>query len=62
MPRVKSVYQMTSSDVMASRRGRASALGSEYSLISIVFGSTLPMRLPRKSTYQGTPCEFNRMP
>ena len=62
MPRAKSEYQITSSGVIASRRGRASAFGSVYSLISIVFGSTLPMRLPRKSTYHGTPCEFRRIP
>ena len=28
----------------------------------MVFGSTLPTRLPRKSTYHGTPCELMRMP
>ena len=44
------------------RRGRAAGSGSVYSLIVIVSGSTLATRLPRKSTYHGTPFEFTWMP
>ena len=51
----KSVYQIASSGVMAMRRGREAGFGSVYSLISIVSGSTLAIRFPRKSTYQAPP-------
>src|SRR5688500_5651764 len=53
---------MASSELIAIRRGRDSAFGSVISLIAIVFGSTLAMRLPRKSTYHGTPFESMRIP
>src|SRR5687768_13893798 len=41
VPRAKSAHQITSSEVMAMRRGRASAFGSVISVIARVFGSTL---------------------
>jgi hypothetical protein len=53
---------MTSSLVMAIRRGRLSAYGKTYSRICSVFGSMLASLLLPNSAKNGTPFEFTAIP
>src|SRR6516225_2780194 len=54
-PRAKSAYHIAPSGPIASRRGRAAASGSGYSLIASVLGSMVAILLAPNSTKTGVP-------
>src|SRR3990170_4734530 len=61
-PRALSVYQTTSPEVVASRRGRLAGSGILYVRTAIVSGSILPSLLVRNRVNQGIPLELTTMP
>jgi hypothetical protein len=62
LPDIREAPDLLRSIFRCDRRGRAPALGKTYSVIAIVFASTLATLLVPKSTKNTTFFEFKAMP